>query len=70
MATYATKPEHSPSYITDHYDWTSLGDSKVIHLGGGAGHDAMALAQKHSNLEVVVQDMAFMMGPAENGLPE
>jgi hypothetical protein len=70
MATYLKKPEHDPVYITDHYDWASLGDSKVIHLGGGSGQYAMALAKKHKNLQVVVQDMAFMMGPAEGGLPE
>ncbi|KUI71081.1 6-hydroxytryprostatin B O-methyltransferase [Cytospora mali] len=42
----------------------------VVHIGGGPGHIAMALAKRHSNLRVTVQDMAQMMGPAEAGVPE
>ncbi|THV44382.1 hypothetical protein BGAL_0657g00010 [Botrytis galanthina] len=70
MVSYMKKPEHDPKYITDYFDWASLGEARVIHVGGGPGMFAMALAKKHSNLKVVVQDMAFMMGPAEAGVPE
>ena len=70
MAAYATKPEHDPAYITDLYDWASLGKALVVHVGGGAGYFAIALAKTHSNLRLVVQDVKFMMGPAEAGVPE
>lgn len=70
MAAYLQKPEHSTHFITDFYDWTSLGKAKVVHLGGGTGQFAITLAKKHGNLSLVVQDMAFMMGPGEAGVPE
>lgn len=70
MAAYLQKPEHSPRFITDFYDWASLGKAKVVHLGGGPGQFAIALAKKHANLSLVVQDMAFMMGSGEAGVPE
>lgn len=70
MMAYASKPEHSPSYITDYYDWASLGSSQVVHVGGGQGHFAIALASRFSNLSVQVQDMAQMIGDSETRLPE
>jgi thiamine monophosphate synthase len=48
MVTYGKKHEHDPAFITDHFDWASLGNAKVIHVGGGTGHYAMALAKKHA----------------------
>lgn len=70
MVAYARKPEHDPAFITDYYDWAFLGTTRVIHVGGGSGHYAMALAKKHTNLQLVVQDLEFMMGPGEAGVPE
>ncbi|EPE26281.1 S-adenosyl-L-methionine-dependent methyltransferase [Glarea lozoyensis ATCC 20868] len=70
MVAYSKKPEFSPAYLTDHFDWSSLGAATVVHLGGGTGFYAMELAKKFADLKVVVQDMAFMMGPAEAGVPE
>ncbi|CAG8950964.1 hypothetical protein HYFRA_00006361 [Hymenoscyphus fraxineus] len=70
MAAYLQKPEHSPHYITDYYDWASLGSATVVHLGGGAGQFAIEIAKKHANLSMIVQDMGFMMGPREAGVPD
>ncbi|KAH8646476.1 S-adenosyl-L-methionine-dependent methyltransferase [Tricladium varicosporioides] len=70
MIAYGMKPEHDPAYITDYFDWASLGQAQVVHICGGTGYFAMALAKRHSNLRVVVQDVAMMMGPAEAGVPE
>lgn len=70
MMAYATKPEHSPSYITDYYGWASLGPAQVVHIGGGQGHFAIALASRFSNLSFTVQDMAQMIGGAEAGVPK
>jgi len=69
MMAYGMKPEHSPSFITNHYDWAALGKAKVVHAGGNQGHFAIALASKFSNLDLVVQDMAQMLGN-EAALPE
>lgn len=70
MMVYGSKPEHSPVFITDYYDWASLGQAKVVHVGGGPGQIATALAQRYANLNLIVQDQAFMMGPKESGLPQ
>lgn len=69
MMVYGMKPEHSPSFITDHYDWAALGKAKIVHVGGNQGHFAMALASRFSNLDLVVQDMRQMLGN-EVGQPE
>ncbi|KAG8169256.1 hypothetical protein KVR01_000001 [Diaporthe batatas] len=70
MMVYGSKPEHSPAFIIDYYDWASLGSAKVVHVGGGPGQIATALAARYANLNLVVQDQEFMMGPKEAGLPQ
>lgn len=67
---YGSKPEHIPAFITDYYDWASLGHVKVVHVGGGPGQIATALVKRHANLNLIVQDQEFMMGPKEAGLPQ
>jgi hypothetical protein len=71
MVAYSKKPELAPEFLTDHFDWASLpNDAKVVHIGGGTGPYAVALAKKFQNLSVVVQDLGFMMGEREGGVPE
>ncbi|KAK5991391.1 O-methyltransferase lcsG [Cladobotryum mycophilum] len=40
------------------YDWEAAGDINVVDLGGSAGHDSFALARKHPNLTITIQDLA------------
>lgn len=69
MMAYANKPEHAPVFITDYFDWASLGPAQVVHIGGGQGHFALALASRFSNLSVVVQDIPQLIGDAETRVP-
>lgn len=71
MKVFSLQPEYDPRFITDYYDWASLGDKvRVVDVGGSRGHVAMALAEKHPNLTFVVQDMAMAVAGAEAGVPE
>lgn len=70
MVVYSKKPEQDPAFLTDFFDWASLGQARVVHVGGGPGPIAMALAKRHGNLHVVAQDMAFMLGAGDAGVPE
>ncbi|KAK3360902.1 S-adenosyl-L-methionine-dependent methyltransferase [Lasiosphaeria ovina] len=71
MAVYASRPEYSPAFIVDHYDWAALGpETRVVDVGGAQGHVAMALARGHANLaSVLVQDMAVVVAGADAGVP-
>ncbi|KAF2651749.1 S-adenosyl-L-methionine-dependent methyltransferase [Lophiostoma macrostomum CBS 122681] len=70
MKVLATRPEYSPSFIVDNYDWATLGPARVLDVGGSQGHVAIALAQRYDNLHVLVQDMASMIADAESGVPD
>lgn len=67
MKVMTARPEFDLSYATDYYDWSSLGSSTVVDVGGAQGQFAMALAQKHNNLHVTVQDMASVIEGASSG---
>lgn len=58
MEVMTAKPEFDLSYATDYYNWAALGEIQVVDVGGGGGHFATALARKHDNIRIVVQDMA------------
>ncbi|KAI1807228.1 S-adenosyl-L-methionine-dependent methyltransferase [Daldinia bambusicola] len=57
MQIFSERPQFDLSYITDHYDWESLGQAQVVDIGGSGGHVSQALVRKHSNLNAIVQDM-------------
>ncbi|EPE28206.1 S-adenosyl-L-methionine-dependent methyltransferase [Glarea lozoyensis ATCC 20868] len=57
MQVFTERPQFNLSYVTDHYDWESLGPAQVVDVGGSQGHVSMALARKFKNLNVIVQDM-------------
>ncbi|KAK8129729.1 O-methyltransferase [Apiospora kogelbergensis] len=61
MAVFSARPQFSLSYITDHYDWASLGQAHLVDLGGSLGHVSIALATKFPNLSTIVQDMESVL---------
>lgn len=62
MSIYATKPEYSASFLTDHYDWASLGHIHVVALGAGSHLQVMtALTRRFENITVTVQDAAAIV---------
>lgn len=54
-------PGYNMSLLPTVYDWASLGNVKIVNVGGSMGQAAIELAKKFSNLTVVVQDSAAMM---------
>ncbi|PSN59372.1 S-adenosyl-L-methionine-dependent methyltransferase [Corynespora cassiicola Philippines] len=58
-------PGYNLSLLPTVYDWASLGDVKIVHVGGSMGEAAIELARNFSNLTVVVQDSAAMMRGGE-----
>ncbi|XXH01443.1 hypothetical protein Hte_007803 [Hypoxylon texense] len=67
MKVMASKPEFDLSYVTDYYDWGSLGNAQVVDVGGAKGHLALALAHRYKDLRIVVQDMANVVENADAG---
>ncbi|RYP61899.1 hypothetical protein DL770_009691 [Monosporascus sp. CRB-9-2] len=77
MSIYSTKPEYSPAFLADHYDWEALVASteglqqqqqqqpvRVIAVGGGGYiHVAIELVRRFANLDVTVQDTAAALPP-------
>lgn len=57
MQVFTDRPQFNLSYVTDSYDWASLGDAQVVDVGGSSGHVSLALAKKFNNLSMTVQDM-------------
>ncbi|KAI1371715.1 S-adenosyl-L-methionine-dependent methyltransferase [Hypoxylon crocopeplum] len=56
MAIFSKRPQFNLSYITDHYDWESLGHSRVIDISS-QGALSLALARKYNNLQLTAQDV-------------
>lgn len=66
--------EHVPGYSTQDvlktYDWGSLGDAYVVHVGGQRGSIAVALAENFGNVRVLVQDSEMIIKGAELEVPD
>lgn len=56
--------------VLNAYDWSTLGKAKVVDIGGSAGHDAFALAKKHPDLEITVEDLPQVQPVFEKNIPE
>lgn len=61
--------EYNASHVVDNYDWKSLGQVKMVDIGGGAGHVTMELVKTFPNLSVIVQDMEKMVDEANADIP-
>ncbi|PHH75739.1 hypothetical protein CDD82_4305 [Ophiocordyceps australis] len=57
MQVFGQRPQFNLSFVTDYYDWASLGEAQVVDVGGSQGHVSLALAEKFNNLDMIVQDM-------------
>ncbi|KAI8628536.1 S-adenosyl-L-methionine-dependent methyltransferase [Xylariaceae sp. FL1651] len=66
---YLNEIFHLEGIILDAYDWKAAGDATVVDVGGSAGHDAVLLAQKFPNLQLVVQDMPMVKPVFEADVP-
>ncbi|KAK8067560.1 hypothetical protein PG996_006672, partial [Apiospora saccharicola] len=68
MGALSASEEYDLTFVLDHYDWASLGAARV-DIGGSEGHVSVALAKRFPNLELVVQDMAQVLGQGAANLP-
>ncbi|KAH8754352.1 putative Sterigmatocystin 8-O-methyltransferase [Diaporthe sp. PMI_573] len=57
MQVFGALPRFNMSSAVNGFDWESLGQAKVVDVGGSRGHLAVALAQRFPQLTFVVQDM-------------
>ncbi|PVI04128.1 S-adenosyl-L-methionine-dependent methyltransferase [Periconia macrospinosa] len=55
-------PGYNMSLLPTVYDWASLGNAKIVNVGGAMGQAAIELTKNFPNLTVIVQDSAAMMG--------
>lgn len=70
MSIYATKPEYSAVFLTDHYDWTSLGPVEVVAVGGASHLQVLIeLARRFDNVQVTVQDAPPIVSQFHNAVP-
>ncbi|KIW53812.1 hypothetical protein PV05_06224 [Exophiala xenobiotica] len=60
---------HELVHIHNGFDWGSLGESRVVDLGGSSGHVSISLAQKFPLLKFVVRDFAELQEHFNEGLP-
>ncbi|KAI1661581.1 S-adenosyl-L-methionine-dependent methyltransferase [Daldinia decipiens] len=61
---------HLEGVLLDAYDWKAVGKASVVDVGGSAGHDAFALAQKFPELTITVQDLPQVQTVFEANVPE
>lgn len=70
MSIYATKPEYSAVFLTDHYDWASLGPVEVVAVGGASHLQVLIeLARRFDNVQVTVQDAPPIVSQLHNAVP-
>ncbi|KAF2192935.1 S-adenosyl-L-methionine-dependent methyltransferase [Zopfia rhizophila CBS 207.26] len=55
--------------LRDGYPWETVTSGKVVDMGGGSGHMAIALARAFPNLQILVQDASLEMLSAASHLP-
>ncbi|KAI3317134.1 sterigmatocystin 8-O-methyltransferase [Xylariaceae sp. AK1471] len=74
LASAVKAHNHFPGYaatdVPKLYDWASLGNAFVIHVGGQRGEIAIELAKSFGELELLVQDMEMVVAGAEAGVPD
>lgn len=51
------------------YDWDSLGDAFIVHVGGQRGQVATKLAENFGNVKFLVQDSEMIIHGAESDVP-
>ncbi|KAI1850095.1 hypothetical protein JX266_004474 [Neoarthrinium moseri] len=66
--------DHFPGFanaeVSELYDWTSLGNAFIVHVGGSRGEIAIELAKSFSEVKLLVQDMEKAIAGAEASVPD
>ncbi|KAI1271923.1 sterigmatocystin 8-O-methyltransferase [Xylaria sp. FL0933] len=61
---------HLEGVVLDAYDWQGAGKATVVDVGGSAGHDAILLARKYPDLQLLVQDLPMVKPVFEAEVPD
>jgi 6-hydroxytryprostatin B O-methyltransferase len=69
MGAMKSSPTYSVQHLVDGYDWAALGKGKVVDVGGSGGHTSVAVAQKFTGLDFVVQDLEYVVQQSKDNLP-
>ncbi|KAI0806484.1 S-adenosyl-L-methionine-dependent methyltransferase [Xylaria sp. FL0064] len=65
MKSFDHFPGWAISQVPKLYDWASLGDARVVDVGGSQGHVAIELAKSFQSLTFLVQDMEMVVKDAQ-----
>ncbi|CAH0019606.1 unnamed protein product [Clonostachys rhizophaga] len=63
-------PGCGDAFVATFYNWASLGDVRIVNVGGQRGSVAIDLANKFENLKLLVQDSAAVIDGADAAVPE
>jgi trans-aconitate methyltransferase len=69
MSWFNTGPGLEPVHVLDNYPWESSRTGTVVDVGGGYGSVSIALAQRFSSIQCIVQDRAEVVREARIKLP-
>ena len=69
MSAFSNGLGLSPSFLTNGYPWSSIGNGTVVDVGGSRGNISVALAQSHPRLTFIVQDLPDMIHGAASDVP-
>lgn len=68
MGVFGALPRFNMSSAVNGFDWESLGQAKVVDVGGSRGHLAVTLAEHFPKLTFVVQDMEKVVEEGRDSL--
>jgi hypothetical protein len=63
-------PGCGDAFVAKSYDWASLGDVRIVNVGGQRGSVAIDLASKFENLKLLVQDAPPVIEGANSAVPD
>lgn len=63
-------PGCGDAFVAKSYDWSSLGDVRIVNVGGQRGSVAIDLASKYENLKLLVQDAPLVIQGADSTVPD
>lgn len=63
-------PGCGDAFVAKSYDWSSLGDVRIVNVGGQRGSVAIDLASKYENLNLLVQDAPPIIQGADSTVPD
>ncbi|KAI1877460.1 hypothetical protein JX265_003468 [Neoarthrinium moseri] len=74
LASGVKAHDHFPGFanaeVSKLYDWTSLGNAFIVHVGGSRGEIAIELAKSFGEVKLLVQDMEKAIAGAEASVPD